>query len=313
MRVRPQILCTLSLLLVISTSFATGPGEGFLGRWDLTVTSTSAEYPSWLEVSRADGKLMGRFVGRSGSVRPAEVQLVGEEIQFAPERPPRAKTQTAESYKGRLVAGKLEGTGADNQGNPVRWVGMKAVHRPAPPREPRWGTPVSLFNGRDLEGWTFKSSRGRECWFVEQGILVNKPPCPNIYSLQQFRDFKLHVEYNLDSGSNSGVYLRGRYEVQIADQGPRELDSHGVGAIYGFLAPTAKAAKKASEWQAFDITLIGYRVTVVFNGKTIIDNQEIDGITGGALNSNEAAPGPIMLQGDHGRVQFRNIVGTPGN
>jgi hypothetical protein len=91
------------------------------------------------------------------------------------------------------------------------------------------------------------------------------------------------------------------------------MESHGVGAVYGFLTPSVKAARKAGEWQTFDITLIGYRVTVVFNGKTIIDNQEIPGITGGAVDSDEAAPGPIMLQGDHGRVRFRRIVLTPGS
>ena len=155
-------------------------------------------------------------------------------------------------------------------------------------RSPRWGAPVSLFNGRDLKGWSFKNPRGSECWSVADGLLVNAPPCPNIFSEQKFRDFKVHVEYNLDAHSNSGIYLRGRYEVQIEDQGPRELDSHGVGAIYGFIAPAAKAAKNAGEWQAFDITLVGYRVTVVLNGTTIIDNREIDGITGGALDSSES-------------------------
>jgi hypothetical protein len=279
---------------------AAGPEEAFLGRWDLTVTAGAAEYASWLEVTRApDGKLAARMVGRSGSVRPVEVRRDGGELIFA-------------SYRGRVAGDRLEGTGTDRQGNPVKWVGVKVVRPPAPKGEPRWGRPITLFNGKDLTGWTFRTPRGKDCWVAENGVIVNRPPCPDLLTEQRFRDFKLHIEYNLDPKSNSGIYLRGRYEVQIADQGPRELDSHGVGGLYGFLAPKVKAAKPPGEWQAFDITLVGYHVTVKLNGTTIIENEEIPGITGAALDSRETEPGPIMLQGDHGRVQFRNITITPG-
>jgi len=84
-----------------------------------------------------------------------------------------------------------------------------------------------------------------------------------------------------------------------------------LGSVYGFLSPSEIANKKADEWQSYDITLIGRMVTVVLNGKTVICNQEIPGITGGALDSDEGAPGPLMLQGDHGVIEYRNIVLTP--
>jgi hypothetical protein len=301
----------LTLLMILLLA---GAGDSYLGRWDLTVTSGARQYPSWLEVRRVDGKLEGRFVGRSGSVRPAEIRLEGEDLHVALQRPRNAKPEIrGESLRGRLVGGKLEGTGTDRDGKPVRWAGVKVERPPAPRGEPKWGAPVELFNGRDLSGWEFRDPRGRECWSVSGGAIVNSPPCPDIISTRRFRDFKLHVEYNLDAGSNSGVYLRGRYEVQIADSEGRDLGPQGSGAVYGFLTPTAPAAKKAGEWQTFDITLVGYHVTVVYNGRTVIDKQEIDGITGAALDSDEAAPGPIMLQGDHGRVQFRKIVVTPSN
>jgi len=287
------------LFTIIGTALAAAPGDGLLGRWDLTVTAATGEYASWLEVTRTDGKYAARMVGRSGSVHPVEVKVAGDEIEF-------------ESHKGRLAGGRLEGTATDRQGNQVKWVGVRVVRPPASNKEPHWGKPVTLFNGKDLTGWTFRNPRGKECWMAEGGVLVNKPPCPDLLTEQKFRDFKLHVEYNLDQKSNSGIYLRGRYEVQIADQGPRELDSHGVGGLYGFLTPTKKAAKPSGEWQAFDITLVGFRVTVALNGTTIIDGEEIPGITGAALDSRENDPGPIMLQGDHGRVQFRNLVITPG-
>ena len=128
----------------------------------------------------------------------------------------------------------------------------------------------------------------------------------------KFQDFQLHVEVMVPEGSNSGIYLRGRYEVQVQDDHGKEPHARGMGGIYGQVTPVENAALPAGEWQSFDITLVGRTVTVVLNGKTIIDGQEIPGITGGALDSREAEPGPIFLQGDHGRILYRNLVLTPG-
>jgi hypothetical protein len=136
-------------------------------------------------------------------------------------------------------------------------------------------------------------------------------PCVDIITEQKFTDFKLHLEFNLVAKSNSGIYIRGRHEVQILDDYGMATDSLRMGGIYGFISPSVNATEKAGEWQTMDITLIGSRVTVVLNGKTIIDNEVIPGITGGALDSDEAAPGPIMIQGDHGKIALRNIVITP--
>ena len=119
----------------------------------------------------------------------------------------------------------------------------------------------------------------------------------------KFTDFKLHTEYRYPKGSNSGVYLRGRYEVQIEDDHGDVADSHGSGGVYGFLTPAVNAAKKPGEWQTLDVTLVGRVVTVELNGERVIDRQTIPGITGGALDGNEGEPGPILLQGDRrGRV-----------
>lgn len=126
-----------------------------------------------------------------------------------------------------------------------------------------------------------------------------------------FNDFKLHIEFRYPKGSNSGVYLRGRYEVQIIDSKGMEPSKDLLGALYGFISPSDMMAKEAGEWQSYDITLIGRMVTLSVNGKTVICNAEIPGITGGAINSKEGEPGPILLQGDHGPVEFRNIVLTP--
>jgi hypothetical protein len=149
-------------------------------------------------------------------------------------------------------------------------------------------------------------------WKVEDGTLVSPGRGPEIINGQTFRDFKLHLEFNCAPNSNSGVYLRGRYEVQVEDDSIQEPPSHHTGGVYGFLTPSPEMPRKPGEWQSFDITLVGRTITVVQNGKTIIDQQEIPGITGGALDSHEELPGPIYLQGsENSHVAFRNIVITP--
>ena len=143
------------------------------------------------------------------------------------------------------------------------------------------------------------------------GIMSSEKSGANLVSDQSFNDFKLHIEFKYPKGSNSGVYLRGRYEVQIADNAGLDPSSILFGGIYGFLTPTENMAKAAGVWQSYDITLIGRRVSIVANGKPIIIDQAIPGITGGALDSNEGEAGPFLIQGDHGPVEYRNIIVTP--
>ena len=168
---------------------------------------------------------------------------------------------------------------------------------------------VNLFNGKDLTGW---EALGKNQWIVKNGVLTSPHSGANLISTQKFTDFKLHVEFRYQQGSNSGVYLRGRYETQIEDS-PKDKhpDSHLFSGIYGFLSPIEINALGPDQWQRYDITLVGRTITVVANGKTVICNQEIPGITGGALDSDEGAPGPIYIQGDHGPIEFRKIVITP--
>jgi hypothetical protein len=194
-------------------------------------------------------------------------------------------------------------------GKTYNFTGVRApsLARTSPPV---WGKPIKLFNGTDMTGW---HTDGKNQWIVEQGILRSPHSGANLLTDKSFRDFKLHVEFRYQQGSNSGVYLRGRYEVQIIDtkSGPPEPINNQFSAIYGFLPPNRMTAKDPGEWQSFDITLVGRLVTVIANGKTVICNAEIPGITGGAINSNEGEPGPILIQGDHGPIDLRNIVITP--
>jgi hypothetical protein len=287
--------------------------DPFLGRWDLTVKGEGQEYPSWLELSKEDSALKGRFVGKFGSARPIASILIKEgQLEFSL---PKQYENRADDLvlKGTLSADKLAGTTVGEDGKTLQWTGVRA---PALERAsvPEWGEPIKLFNGKNLNGWRVRAEgEPKKGWKVVQGNLVNTPPSSDLISEEEFEDFKLHVEFNLPPKSNSGVYLRGRYEVQI-ENGQDSSDSpegNRMGEVYGFLKRTSDPSKKPGQWQSYDITLIGRKVTVALNGQVIIDNQEIPGITGGALNSNEGMPGPIFLQGDHGKVSFRKIVITP--
>ena len=286
--------------------------DPFLGRWDLTVKGEGQEYPSWLELSKEGSVVKGRFVGRTGSARPIVTVLLKEkQLEFTLPKQYEKRSDDL-VFKGNLVSDKLEGTTVGDEGKMLQWTGVRApsLERSSPPV---WGAPIKLFNGKNLSGWRVRSSGRAKGWKAVRGALVNTPPSSDLISDQEFEDFKLHLEFNLPPKSNSGVYLRGRYEVQIENgqDSSDEPESHRMGEVYGFLTRTSDPSKKPGEWQSYDVTLVGRKVTIALNGQVIIDNQEIPGITGGALNSNEGAPGPIFLQGDHGKVSFRNIVITP--
>jgi hypothetical protein len=165
---------------------------------------------------------------------------------------------------------------------------------------------IELFNGKDLSGWHVRHEGSQNGWKVENGMLVNTPPSTDLVSDQKFRDFELHYEYMIPARSNSGVYLRGRYEIQIDDAHGRQPESHQNGAIYGIITPSTNASKPAGEWQTVDAKIVGDRTTVVLNGTKIIDNAQVR-LTGAALDDKEAEPGAIMLQGDHGKVTFRSV------
>jgi hypothetical protein len=309
----PAALCLLALLAAIAGAQTPQPGfaDAILGRWDLTVQSPDGPYPSWMEISlRKETELMGRFVGRFGSNRYAvQVEYKGGELTF---RVPIQYEQNPRDlvFKGRLNGDRLEGTTESADGKTLNWTAVRAPDQ-VRTTAPRWGKPIQLFDGKDLKGWRLRSNERGNCWSAANGQLTNNPPCVDIITEQKFTDFKLHLEFNIVEKSNSGVYLRGRHEVQIEDSFGKAIDSLRMGGVYGFLRPLTNASLRPGEWQTFDITLVGRRVTVVLNGKTIINDTEIPGITGGALDSDEGAAGPLMLQGDHGKVTFRNITITP--
>lgn len=284
---------------------------GYLGRWDLTLRAPDRTYPSWLELQQQGGQLSAQMVGRWGNARPLpKVSISDGKLTFvSPKEEEGAQADMV--FQGTLNGAILSGTVNGPDGKTWKWTGRRApsLHRSG---TPTWRKPISLFNGKDLTGWHVSDPKAPKTWTVENGNLVSPGNGPELINNSKFEDFKLHVEFNCGDNANSGVYLRGRYEVQVETDSIDEPPSHHMGGIYGFLAPTPEQPRTPGKWQTYDITLVGRLVTVVQNGQTIIDNKEIPGITGGALDSHEELPGPIYLQGtEKGHVLYRKIVITP--
>ncbi|HSB74296.1 MAG TPA: DUF1080 domain-containing protein [Terriglobales bacterium] len=301
---------SLPLLAQNKKSESTASVKALLGRWDLTLKTPQRDSPSWLEVTQQDGQLKALFVSRWGHARPLpKFEFSNGRITFvSPKEEEDRKDDMV--FHGRLSGNTLVGTTTGPDGTTWRWTGVRApsLKRNAPPQ---WGKPVHLFDGKDLNGWHMSDSK-LPAWKVENGALVSPGHGAEIISNQKFEDFKLHLEFNCAKGANSGVYLRGRYELQIENDPVPEGPTMRTGGIYGFLAASPEQPRRPGEWQSYDITLVGRTVTVLQNGHTIIDHKEIPGITGGALDSHEGLPGPIYLQGSEvGHVAFRNITITP--
>ncbi len=304
-------LISLGCLTAVVALGQSKTAPSVIGRWDVTVQGTGGSYPSWFEVKLSGRRtLVGSYVGQFGSARPiSKVEFEDGKLRFVV--PPQWERRTTDVvYEGKFDGDVIKGETTDDSGHRITWEARRApsLDRPMPKS---WGSPIELFNGRDLAGWKPQNPGMKNGWKVIDGALVNAEPGNNLMTDRKFTDFQIHAEFRIPKGSNSGIYLRGRYEAQIEDNYGEEPECHRLGAIYGFLTPSINAARPAGEWQTLDITLVGRRVTIVLNGERVVDNQVIPGITGGALDSDEAQPGPILIQGDHGTVEFRSLRVTP--
>lgn len=307
--------------------------DALLGRWALTLPNAAG----WLEVKKEGGWLDGGLLWGGGSVLPLSSAVIADgvltatrvtdvERKDASGKVVRKQQLTAtitaklegDTLKGTRVAPRADGRGFDR----VEFTGKRIPALPPRPdlAKVKFGEPIRLL-GQDLSGWKVKETNLKNAWSIENGVLVNRPPADvpgqpkvrtaNLRTEREFEDFNLKLEVNVPKGSNSGVYLRGIYEVQVFDSFGKALDSHNMGAIYSRITPSVAAEKPPGEWQTMEMTLVNRHATVILNGKTIIDNQPLLGCTGGAMWSDESRPGPIYLQGDHGPVSYRNIVLRP--
>jgi hypothetical protein len=306
----------------------------FVGRWALTIPGGSA---GWLGVTQEKGYLDASLLWGGGSVLPVDCVFVGDGELYVVrlskvERKDAAgkvvRTQTFPEVLRAEIDGdtlKLTQTVVRRNGNGMderQFTGKRIPPLPGKPdlSKVRFGQPIVLFDGQNLDAWKLTSPGARNGWSIEEGVLVNKPVQPqggrhvsygNLRTVAEFEDFSLKLAVNVSKGENSGVYLRGIYEIQICDSYGRGLDSHNMGGVYSRITPTVSAEKAPGEWQTMELTLVDRHVTVVLNGKKIIDNEPLLGCTGGALWSDEFKPGPIYLQGDHTGVKYRNIILTP--
>ena len=315
------------MMLSLSTQVeaqTTVPGSEIIGKWDITVTiedeamenlglfrhglyADDEGFPAWLEVKLSGfSTLVGRFVGYEGSARPiSEVRYDTENETYSFSIPPQWMNIEEDLYFEMSIENDVLTGYFILDGNQLNFTGVRA---PSLSREepPVWGSPKNLLDD-NLSSWIIPNNNQ---FRMVDGILVNQGVGGNMVTKEEFDDFKLSVEFKLPEGSNSGIYLRGRYELQIEDI--ESITSEiSMGGIYGFIAPAVDVPRSADEWQTYEVTLVGRHVTVVHNGIEVISNRPIPRITGGSLNSNEGEPGPIMIQGDHGPIEFRKFTITP--
>jgi hypothetical protein len=313
---------TLAGLAAACTTAPPPPAEptadDYLGKWSVLVTDAEDTFASGqIDITEENGQLAGALVWRWGGYGPARhVEVTDGVLQLDRDA---GKTEEGEDrgddvFEARLEDGVLKGTVHYADGKTQHFEGRRAASL-ARTAEPVWGEPVTLFDGETLEGWSLRDPSKKMGWAVVDGDLAVVDPEGNadLVSDETFEDMKLHLEFNMAPHSNSGVYLRGRYEIQLESGDPNSgKKTQKCGALYSRIAPSKDATKPAGEWQTLDITLVGRELEVVLNGEPIIDGT-VEGITGGALSPFEDEPGPLMLQGDHGKVRFRNIVVTPAS
>lgn len=281
----------------------------FNGRWNIDVQTPRGRV-WWLEVAGAgSGKLSGSFVGAPGGQVDAieGMRVENGELVFVFERKPALK----QTYRARIENGGLRGVReetVDGKASPVLpWTAKRAPVLPEKD-DGSWrpGRTVELFNGKDTAGWA-PVQAGRPGWYVEDGLLKNRTGAAEYASEARFWNMEVRTEFRHGKGSNSGVALRGRYEIQIHDNYGEAPDWHGTGALYSRIAPAVNASRAPGEWQTMVMRLIGRELTVVLNGTKVIDRQTVVGPTAMVMSPNEDTPGPIVLQGDHGAVEFRRL------
>jgi hypothetical protein len=304
------------LLLAVSPAFSAD--QDFNGRWDITAT-TQSRRAYWLEVAGAgtatpSGWFVSAYSGDRNKIDAIAIKDGELTFSFKPPAGRDGKQPRIPVWHARLKGGKLEGSFANEGATspPTQWTGVRAPVI-ADKDDGSWkeGTPVQLFNGKDITGWKALNPAVEMKWSVVDGVLRNDPPTTDIISEQRFWNFTLHMDFRIREHSNSGIGLRGRYEIQILDDFGKEPGTHGAAALYSRVAPKVNASKKPGEWQSYDIRLVGRTLTVVHNSVKVLDKVEIEGLTAIANNADEAEPGPFIVQGDHSYVEIKSFVVTP--
>ena len=299
-----------AIVLACAVAATSAQQNPFLGRWNVTGTGANSANVYWLEIKDDGGQLTGMFLNRGGSpVKLATVKVENGELVFQTTAPANG---SATEGRARVQGGKLAGT-LKTGDRTVEFAGVRPPKWPAADANAphKLGTPVELFNGTSMDAWDVQDKSKPSGWSIVDGAMTNTPHANNLVSKQKFQDYKIHAEYKLEQNSNSGIYIRGRYELQVLDDFGKPPDEHSHMAVYAWHAPLVTASKPIGEWQTMDATIVGNKVTVTLNGQKVQDNSTLEAITGGALDANESEPGPVMIQGDHEKVTYRKVTVTP--
>jgi hypothetical protein len=301
-----KLIAIFAVALLAPAAYSQKAGNPLVGRWDFTITRGNVTRAVWLGVTEKDGNLEVWYQPTGGHVyQVKDFKVTGSHLDITVS--PAAEKRPAETWALDAAGDRI--TGVQKRGEttlPLTGIRAPELKRAAPAA---WTAPEPLFNGKDLDGWEPIGNPASSHWVVKDGLLVNEIRGANLKSARRFDDFKVHFEVNCPENGNSGFYLRGRYELQIEYEKPGENPpERRIGSIYGRIAPK-ELPRTPGQWETFDVTLVGRSVTVIHNGVTTIDQREIEGITGGALDANEGEPGPFYIQGDHtGGLKFRNIT-----
>ncbi|MGB0599589.1 MAG: 3-keto-disaccharide hydrolase [Rubripirellula sp.] len=331
------------LLLTLSCA-AANPSEAYWGNWAMVMPDGSA---GWLTLSAVEGKPQGELWTVGAAKKLMDVGFEADQLVFqrrcrvgkpdyqgGPRTGLRIACRHVATVQGDTIkivmswprtSGERESSGTRESSGEREQVIFEGKRLPPLPVRPdlgkiQFGDPIELFNGRNLDGWRLTNESQVNGWKAIDGVLTNTTPkldfqpysrYGNLRTDREFTDFNLTLEFNVPPSGNSGVYLRGMYEAQVVDRDSRMQGIQGVGAIFGRIPPSQNAGKPGGQWQQYDITLVDRHVTVILNGKCVVDNQPLVGCTNGALFADETIPGPLYLQGDHTAVKYRNIVLRP--
>ena len=326
---RISILFVVFLTTALLVNAQQDVRKEFYGMWTIDIEDGSV---GWLGVNENNGFLDAELLWQGGSVVPVANVYFKDDHTLVVTRTNNLRRNDTRTHvvtqtfiferTGNQLTGMLVRPTSDGMNISTRKFKGWRLADPGPAPDVskiRYGKPIRLFNGKDLTGWRLINPNQANGFKVVNGELVNDPVSPegqrlsfgNLRTDSEFEDFKLTLEVNVPAGSNSGVYLRGIYEVQVVDSYGKPLDSHNMGGLYSRITPSQPAEKPAGEWQTMEMILYERHLTVVLNGKIIIENKPVYGPTGGAMHADVLKSGPIYLQGDHGKVSYRNIVLTP--
>lgn len=309
---------------------------GAYGNWGLKLPYPEMNAGHLILEKGKDGKPTALLLWRWGSPEPANVTAI-DATSFTIQRnfsKPKGKENDKAAWRALRVKGTVKGNALDATCCTVDGNGKvvdkeeKVCGKRNPPIGPApdfaaavYGAPVNLLAGT-IDDFEIMGKDKINGWTLKDGMLSNRiTRDKNGKSVHKngnlrtkradFFDFNLKYEVRVLPGCNSGVYLRGIYEIQVLDSYGKSVDMHHMAAYYGRVTPKVAAEKPANEWQTVNVTLYKRYLTVVLNGVTIIDKAPVVGITGGAMTADEFVPGPLYIQGDHSDADFRNMVLTP--